>query len=521
ALPAGDAARAGQRAGREQLRRVPVPTGAVARRGTLFRACRGQPTLPDARRRADERRRLRAGRGRPGQGGAVPAPRARSHSELPGRARGHARAFLSARQLPRCARLSAALSRRPAGDRAGAADVRAHRARARGPSGGAALPAPAAGGFPELGRADSGERAGGLDDVRDRDRDRAGADAGRAVARDRRRAAPRAQRALADDRAGGDGASDRAAAAARARGRPLRRDRAAGLRQGLPAPLLAAARPRSGRARRALPADRRRARRRAAAEPHDQAAQRAADHAVGIRRGRARGGRRRAGPLVARRRADVPRPCAGRSRARARTFRRLTTMADLIQPVRGMNDVLPADEALWQRVEHAAEAIFASYGYRRIRLPVRGRTELFKRSVGQLTDIGEKEMYPFEDRNGESLTLRPEATAGVVRAGLSNGLLHNQQQKLWCSGPMFRREKPQKGRYRQFHQLSIEALGFAEPEIDAELIAMAARLWRTLGLSSPRLEINSLGTPESRAGYKEALVEYFSAHRSALDEDSV
>ena len=196
-------------------------------------------------------------------------------------------------------------------------------------------------------------------------------------------------------------------------------------------------------------------------------------------------------------------------------------MADVIQPVRGMNDVLPADEALWQRLERAAAELFASYGYRQIRLPILEKTELFKRSIGELTDIVDKEMYTFEDRNGESVTLRPEATAGVVRAGLSNGLLHNQQQKLWCSGPMFRREKPQKGRYRQFHQFSVEALGFAEPEIDAELIAMAGRLWRTLGLTSVRLEINSLGTPESRAGYRQALVEYFTAHRAALDEDSV
>ena len=156
-----------------------------------------------------------------------------------------------------------------------------------------------------------------------------------------------------------------------------------------------------------------------------------------------------------------------------------------------------------------------------MRLPVLERTELFSRSIGELTDIVDKEMYTFEDRNGESITLRPEATAGVVRAGLSNGLLHNQQQKLWCSGPMFRREKPQKGRYRQFHQLSVEALGFAEPEIDAELIALSARLWKQLGITSATLELNSLGTLESRAGYKQALVEYFSAHRARLDEDSL
>ncbi|HEU4619554.1 MAG TPA: ATP phosphoribosyltransferase regulatory subunit, partial [Gammaproteobacteria bacterium] len=195
-------------------------------------------------------------------------------------------------------------------------------------------------------------------------------------------------------------------------------------------------------------------------------------------------------------------------------------MAELIQPVRGMNDVLPDDEGLWEAVENAAVEIAKAYGYRRIRIPALERTELFSRSIGELTDIVEKEMYTFEDRNGESVTLRPEATAGVVRACLSNGLLHNQQQKLWCSGPMFRREKPQKGRYRQFHQISVEALGYEEPEIDAELIVMSARLWRRLGFEHVRLELNSLGTPESRAKYKEALVEYFSARSDALDADS-
>jgi histidyl-tRNA synthetase len=196
-------------------------------------------------------------------------------------------------------------------------------------------------------------------------------------------------------------------------------------------------------------------------------------------------------------------------------------MADLIQPVRGMNDILPDQEGLWQRVEDTAAAIFTAYGYRRIRLPALERTELFSRSIGELTDIVEKEMYTFADRNGESVTLRPEATAGVVRACLSHGLLHNQQQRLWCSGPMFRREKPQQGRYRQFHQFSVEALGFADPQVDAELIALSARLWRGLALESPRLEINSLGTPAERALYKEALVRYFSAHRGALDADSL
>ena len=179
-------------------------------------------------------------------------------------------------------------------------------------------------------------------------------------------------------------------------------------------------------------------------------------------------------------------------------------MADLIQPVRGMNDVLPAEAPLWDRVETAAAEIFAAYGYQRVRLPVLERTELFSRSIGELTDIVSKEMYTFDD-HGDSVTMRPEATAGVVRAALGNGLLHNQQQKLWCSGPMFRREKPQKGRYRQFHQLSVEALGFAEPEIDAELIVLSARLWKALGITSIALELNSIGTLEARAGYKKVL----------------
>jgi len=196
-------------------------------------------------------------------------------------------------------------------------------------------------------------------------------------------------------------------------------------------------------------------------------------------------------------------------------------MAELIQPVRGMNDVLPAEAAAWGFVESAARQILDAYGYTQIRTPALERTELFKRSIGEATDIVEKEMYTFEDRNGDSLTLRPEATAGVVRAGLTHGLFHNQQQKLWCAGPMFRHERPQKARYRQFHQLSVEAVGFPGPEVDAELIAISARLWRAIGLTSPTLEINSLGTSESRGRYREALVAYFSAFRSQLDADSL
>jgi histidyl-tRNA synthetase len=195
-------------------------------------------------------------------------------------------------------------------------------------------------------------------------------------------------------------------------------------------------------------------------------------------------------------------------------------MADIIKPVRGMPDILLDVAPAWERVERAAAAIFAAYGYTQIRLPLLERTELFKRSIGELTDIVEKEMYTFEDRNGDSLTLRPEATASVVRACLSNGLLHNQQQKLWTAGPMFRHERPQKGRYRQFHQFSVEALGFAEAETDAELIAMSARLWQALGISNVSLELNSLGTPESRNEYRSKLTEYFRAHAAELDADS-
>jgi histidyl-tRNA synthetase len=195
-------------------------------------------------------------------------------------------------------------------------------------------------------------------------------------------------------------------------------------------------------------------------------------------------------------------------------------MSETLQPVRGMNDVLPEDTAAWQLLERAAFETFAEYGYREIRLPLLERTELFKRSIGEMTDIVEKEMYTFDDRGGDSLTLRPEATAGIVRACISNGLLHNQRQKVWCIGPMFRYERPQKGRYRQFHQIDVEALGFPGPDVDAELIMMSARLWRRLGLAGLSLNLNSLGTPESRKGYRAALVAYFERFAADLDEDS-
>jgi histidyl-tRNA synthetase len=195
-------------------------------------------------------------------------------------------------------------------------------------------------------------------------------------------------------------------------------------------------------------------------------------------------------------------------------------MTNSIQPVRGMNDVLPAEIGAWQHLERVARAIFESYGYEEVRVPIVEHTDLFKRSIGEFTDIVEKEMYTFQDVGGDSLTLRPEATAGIVRAAISNNMLRGQRHKLWCSGAMFRHERPQKGRYRQFYQLDVEALGFAGPDIDAELIALSARLWRELKVSRVRLMINSLGTPAARALYRERLVEYFRAHESALDEDS-
>ena len=195
-------------------------------------------------------------------------------------------------------------------------------------------------------------------------------------------------------------------------------------------------------------------------------------------------------------------------------------MTEHIQAIRGMSDVLPADTAVWDSVETALRGVLNGYGYREIRVPLLERTELFSRSIGEVTDIVEKEMYTFDDRNGVSLTLRPEATAGIVRAAIENGMLRNQRHKLWCTGPMFRYEKPQKGRYRQFHQFDIEALGYAGPDIDAELIIMTARLWRALGIRHVELQLNSIGMPEGRARYRDELTRYFRAHAAALDEDS-
>jgi histidyl-tRNA synthetase len=189
--------------------------------------------------------------------------------------------------------------------------------------------------------------------------------------------------------------------------------------------------------------------------------------------------------------------------------------------VKGMNDVLPETSGTWRHVEEVVRDVVEAFGYSEIRLPLLEYTELFRRSIGEVTDIVEKEMYTFDDRNGESLTLRPEATAGVVRAGITNGLLYNQRQKLWTSGPMFRYEKPQQGRYRQFHQIDVEALGYEGPDVDAELILMCRRLWSRLRIPRVTLEINSLGNLETRRAYRSELVRYFSAAKDSLDEDSL
>lgn len=191
-----------------------------------------------------------------------------------------------------------------------------------------------------------------------------------------------------------------------------------------------------------------------------------------------------------------------------------------LKAVRGMKDILPEDSGRWRWMEETVRAVLSAYGYREIRLPIVEHAGLYARSLGADTDIVEKEMYTFQDRNGDSLSLRPEGTAGCVRAGLENGLLYNQIQRLWYAGPMFRHERPQKGRYRQFHQIGAEAFGMAGPDIDAEIIALTARLWRALGLGAPRLEVNSLGDAPARAAYREALRNYFGRYESSLDEDS-
>ena len=196
-------------------------------------------------------------------------------------------------------------------------------------------------------------------------------------------------------------------------------------------------------------------------------------------------------------------------------------MAKSIQSIRGMHDVLPDQSYRWQSFESIIRQLMTAYGYREIRMPLVESTDLFCRSIGEVTDIVEKEMYTFEDRNGDRLTLRPEGTASCVRAGIQHGLLHNQVQRLWYSGPMFRHERPQKGRYRQFHQFGTEVYGVDTPDIDAELIVISARLWQQLGLNEVRLELNTLGSNEARAKYKQVLVDYLIDHKEQLDEDSV
>mgnify|MGYP001813907828 CR=1 FL=1 len=195
-------------------------------------------------------------------------------------------------------------------------------------------------------------------------------------------------------------------------------------------------------------------------------------------------------------------------------------MSSTLQAIRGMNDILPAQSPAWQYFEDTVRSVLDTYGFQEIRMPIVEKTELFKRSIGEVTDIVEKEMYTFDDRNGDSLTLRPEGTAGCVRACIQHGLTHNQVQRLWYSGPMFRHERPQKGRYRQFHQIGIEVFGLDGPDIDAELLMLTARLWKRLGLQQVSLQLNSLGTSADRAKFREALVSYLQQHREQLDEDS-
>lgn len=194
-------------------------------------------------------------------------------------------------------------------------------------------------------------------------------------------------------------------------------------------------------------------------------------------------------------------------------------MADIIRSIRGMNDILPDVTPYWQAVETALKEVLSGYGYQEIRFPIVEKTELFCRSIGEVTDIVEKEMYTFNDRNGDQLTLRPEGTAGCVRAAMQNGLL-NQTQRLWYMGSMFRHERPQKGRYRQFHQIGVEAYGFNGPDIDAEMILMTARIWKKLGLTGAILQLNSLGSTQARLAYRDVLVAYFENHQDELDEDS-
>ncbi len=196
-------------------------------------------------------------------------------------------------------------------------------------------------------------------------------------------------------------------------------------------------------------------------------------------------------------------------------------MSEKIQSIRGMNDLLPEDSGLWQRVEQILRDTLNGYGYHEVRMPIVEKTGLFKRAIGEVTDIVEKEMYTFEDRNGDSLTLRPEGTAGCVRSVIQNGLLRGPAQRLWYTGPMFRHERPQRGRYRQFHQFGVEVFGLEGPDVDAELIAISARIWQQLGIDEVTLQLNTLGSADSRALYRDKLVTYFREHIEQLDEDSL
>ncbi|MBN3573820.1 histidine--tRNA ligase [Vibrio neptunius] len=195
-------------------------------------------------------------------------------------------------------------------------------------------------------------------------------------------------------------------------------------------------------------------------------------------------------------------------------------MAKKIQAIRGMNDCLPTQSPLWQKLENTVKNVISAYGYNEVRMPIVEMTHLFSRAIGEVTDVVEKEMYTFEDRNGDSLTLRPEGTAGCVRSCIENSLINRDEQRLWYMGPMFRHERPQKGRYRQFHQCGVEVFGLDGPDVDAELIMMTARLWRELGIDKHvRLELNSIGSLEDRANYRTALIAFLEQHIDILDDD--
>ncbi len=201
-------------------------------------------------------------------------------------------------------------------------------------------------------------------------------------------------------------------------------------------------------------------------------------------------------------------------------FELIMSKKSQIKAIRGMNDILPVETPLWLAVERVCSDVFAKHNYKQIRTPLLESTHLFARSIGADTDIVSKEMYTFDDRNGDSLTLRPEGTASTVRAGIENGLFYNQQQRIWYTGPMFRHERPQKGRYRQFHQIGVECYGWSSPDIEAEVLSMIHQVFQALGLQDTELQINSLGDSDTRSNYRAALVDYLSEHKEQLDEDS-